>query len=179
LRSPRLTEAEVKERLESYEDESITEELYGFGKMLVQDAVNRLNSADAKAAGVAAYCGGLLTVLSATFSIWSKGITWREVSLPICSAAFAIAAGYVAFLATGFRDVDWFSPDDWLNRDAMQGQQRIKKFHILAMWVVLESHDRAYQHKLTRVKRARWLTAFSIVCLAGTFIESAWRLSAL
>jgi hypothetical protein len=174
-----LSESEVKARLESYEDDSITEELYGFGKMLVQDAVNRLNSADAKATGVAAYCGGLLTVLSATFGIWSKGITWREVFLPICSAAFAIAAGYLAFLATGFRNVDWFSPDDWLNKDAMQGQQRIKKFHILSMWVVLESHDRAYQHKLARVKRARWLTALSILSLAGTFIESAWRLASL
>jgi len=179
MQSPRLSEAEVKARLESYEDDSITEELHSFGKMLVQDAVNRLNSADTKAAGVAAYCGGLLTVLSATFVIWSKGITWREVFLPICSAAFAIAAGYVAFLATGFRNVDWFSPDDWLNKDAMQSQQRIKKFHILSMWVVLESHDRAYQHKLARVKRARWLTALSILFLAGTFVESAWRLASL
>jgi hypothetical protein len=33
-----LTESEVRLRLESYEDELVTEELYTFGKMLVQDA---------------------------------------------------------------------------------------------------------------------------------------------
>lgn len=117
--------------------------------------------------------------MSATFSIWSKGITWREVFLPVFSAALAIAAGYLAFSATGFATIDWFSADDWLNEDAMQDPQRIRKFHILSMWTVLESHDAAYQVKLGRIKRARWLTAFSILCLAGTFIESAWRLAAL
>lgn len=179
MHGAQLTEAEVRARLESYEDDAVTEELHSFGKMLVQDAVNRLNSADTKATGVAAYCGGLLTVLSATFPIWSKGITWMEVFLPVCSAALAIAAGYLAFLATGFRSVDWFSPDDWLNREALQGEQRMKKFHILSMWVVLESHDQAYQHKLGRVKRARILTALAVLCLAATFIESAWRLATL
>jgi hypothetical protein len=180
MHSPRLSDAEVKSRLESYENESVTEELYGFGKMLVQDAVGRLSAADAKASSVAAYCGGLLTVMSATFSIWTRGMTWREVFLPVASAAFAIAAGYLAFSATGFTTVDWFSADDWLKKEAIQDPQRIRKFHILSMWVVLESHDSAYQDKLARIKRARWLTALSILsilCLAGTFIESAWRLA--
>ncbi len=179
MQSPGLSEEEVKSRLESYENESVTEELYGFGKTLVQDAVSRLGTADTKASSVAAYCGGLLTVMSATFSIWSKGITWYEVFLPVSSAALAIAAGYLAFSATGFTSVDWFSADDWLNREALQDPQRIRKFHILSMWVVLESHDAAYQLKLVRIKRSRLLTAFSILCLAGTFIEAAWRLSAL
>lgn len=58
MRNPRLSEAEVRLRLGSYENDSVTEELYGFGKMLIQDAVSRLSSADAKASGVAAYCGG-------------------------------------------------------------------------------------------------------------------------
>jgi hypothetical protein len=58
MQNPRLSEAEVRSRLESYENESVTDELYGFGKMLVQDAVGRLSAADAKASGVAAYCGG-------------------------------------------------------------------------------------------------------------------------
>ena len=120
-----------------------------------------------------------MTVMSATFSIWSRSMTWREVFLPVASAAFAIAAGYLAFSATGFTTVDWFSADDWLNREAVQDPQRVRKFHILSMWVVLESHDAAYQDKLTRIKRARWLAALSILCLAGTFIESAWRLATL
>ena len=69
-----LCKDEVKRRLESYEDDGVTDELYGFGTMLVHDAVDRLSKINGTAGATAAYCAGLITILTSTATIWGKGI---------------------------------------------------------------------------------------------------------
>src|SRR5207248_4577686 len=53
-------------RLGSYEDDGVTDELYGFGTMLVHDAVDRLSKINGTAGAIAAYCAGLITILTST-----------------------------------------------------------------------------------------------------------------
>ena len=68
-----LTDNEVATRLESYGDnKDVTDELYGFGTMMLNDSVARIGKMDTKAAALAAYSGALIAVLAATRDLWTK-----------------------------------------------------------------------------------------------------------
>ena len=82
MASTDLCKDEVKRRLGSYEDDGVTDELYGFGTMLVHDAVDRLSKINGTAGAIAAYCAGLITILTSTATIWAKGIGPWERFLP-------------------------------------------------------------------------------------------------
>jgi len=62
-----------------------------------------------------------------------------------------------------------------LNSDCLLDKRRIKKFHILSMWSVIDSFDAAYRRKTTRVKRAQYLAAFAVVLLFVTLLKVTWR----
>ena len=115
MASTDLCKDEVKRRLGSYEDDGVTDELYGFGTMLVHDAVDRLSKINGTAGAIAAYCAGLITILTSTATIWAKGIGPWERFLPIGSAAFAGLAAALAISSMSLRKLNWFSQDDWLN----------------------------------------------------------------
>ena len=66
----RLTEAIVRQRLASYQESRITDELYDFGKMLMNEALDRVKTLDTKAATIAGYSVGLITLLTATRATW-------------------------------------------------------------------------------------------------------------
>ena len=175
MASTDLCKDEVKRRLGSYEDDGVTDELYGFGTMLVHDAVDRLSKINGTAGAIAAYCEGLITILTSTATIWAKGIGPWERFLPIGSAAFAGLAAALAISSMSLRKLNWFSQDDWLNSDCLLDKRRIKKFHILSMWSVIDSFDAAYRRKTTRVKRAQYLAAFAVVLLFVTLLKVTWR----
>jgi hypothetical protein len=65
---PDLTLVEVKARLKSYSDSAVTDELYSSGESLVANAVDRMTRLDSKGLALAAYSGGILTILVSTYS---------------------------------------------------------------------------------------------------------------
>src|SRR2546426_8329898 len=95
----RLTETEMRKRLALYRDPAITDELYTFGNMMIEKAVERFKGLDSKAAAIAAYSIGIITLLVSTQAGWTKVLQAWAI-LPIFSAlsAFVSAACAVSAL---------------------------------------------------------------------------------
>jgi hypothetical protein len=176
MASPYLSKEEVKGRLEQYEDNEVTQELYGFGTMLIDDAVDSLSKINGTAGATAAYCAGLITILTSTATVWSKGVGSWERLLPIGAAVCAGIAAALAISSMRLSTVNWFSQDDWMNASCLQDHRRLKKFHILSMWCVLNSLDTAYRSKAARVKGAQFLTALAIALLFLTLVRVTWHM---
>ena len=171
-----LSKEEVKRRLALYENDEVTQELYGFGTMLINNAVQRLSRINTTAGLTAAYCAGLITILTSTATVWTKGIGPWERLLPIGAAAIAGLAAALAISSMSLHRIDWFSQDDWMNADCLQDHRRLKKFHILSMWCVIDSFDMAHRNKTKRVKKAQFLTALAVVLLFAALLKVTWQL---
>jgi hypothetical protein len=170
-----LSKEEVKRRLTLYEDNEVTEELYRFGTMLIHDAVDNLSKINGTAGATAAYCAGLITILISTATVWSNGIGLWERFLPIGAVVIAGFAAALAISSMSLRTINWFSQDDWMNADCLQDHRRLKKFHILSMWSVINSCDAAYRSKAYRVKSAQFLIALAVALLFIALLRVVWQ----
>src|SRR2546425_4103187 len=108
-----LTDGEVTQRLESYDDEKVTDELYGFGTMMLQDSVARIGKMDTKAATLGAYSGGLITLLAATRDLWMKLQHAQVVLIEIAGAVLALAAA-AAIASISLQKTEWFTQNEWI-----------------------------------------------------------------
>jgi hypothetical protein len=171
-----LAEQEVRRRLTLYENDEITEELYGFGTMLISNAMQRISRMHTTAGLVTAYCAGLITVLTSTAAIWGNRLGPWERCLPIMGAGLAILGAALALSSTSLQTVDWFSQDDWLKEDCLQDHKRLRKYHVLSMWGVVTSFDIAHRRKTRRIKAAQWLTGIAVVLLFATLLKVTWQL---
>jgi len=176
MHSPHLSMEEVKRRLTLYENDEVTGELQAFGNMLVTNSTQRISRLNATASVNVAYCAGLITILTSTATVWSKDIgPWTRI-LPIAAAGVSGLAAIIAVTGMTLRTVAWFSQDDWMNADCLLDPRRLKKFHILSMWQVINAYDAAYEKKTTRVKRAQHLVIAAFVLLFLTLLVITWQL---
>jgi hypothetical protein len=159
-----LTDAEVKKRLGSYSDAAITAELYDFGKMLLQDAIDRFNKLDSKASALAAYCGGLITVLVSTHGLWSK-LQNAQVDLIQAATGLLFLSAAFAVLSMFLRGTQWFSQNEWLKADCLSSADRLRRYHVLTMWGVVRSHHAAYRRKLLTIYATQFLLIAAVVVL--------------
>ena len=79
----KLSDAEVKARLASYKSSEVTDELYDFGKMMIDEAIDRFKSLDTKATAIAAYSIGLITILVSTQTVWARAHSWVVYAPPV------------------------------------------------------------------------------------------------
>src|SRR6266568_3705432 len=135
-------EKEVNDRLSSYADKDVpvTDELYDFGKMLVSEFVDRVHHLDSKAATLAGYSTGIVALLVSTFSFWKPALHLWGVGIVFAAALSAVcSAGFSLWAASIFK-FKWFSDDEWLSEDYLDDAESLRRYHILAMHNVIESH---------------------------------------
>jgi hypothetical protein len=85
--------AEVTERLSKYDNAETTSELYDFGKLLLEEGVDRAHWLDAKAGVMAGFSGGLVALLLSMFPMWkawrwfrARFASWSSLELSVCSS---------------------------------------------------------------------------------------------
>jgi hypothetical protein len=178
--SVRLSEEEVRARLVAYEDTDITDELYDFGKMLVSEAVNRVNRLDTKAAAVAAYSVGIVTLLASTSPSWIPRIQGLWGFTLFISGVLAFVGASCAVKGLVLRPIEWFSANEWLSKECLSSRERLRKFRILTMWGVLNSWSEAGENKSAWIARAQYsLLAAAILLLVSICVAALGRLSGL
>ena len=166
-----LSEATVRQRLASYKDPTVTDELYGFGQALVHDAIDRLSKSDTKAGAMAAYNGALLALLASTASIWTVHLhSWQRIS-PILAVACLFFAAMFAISSIGTRKTDWHSSNEWMKEECLTSGERLRRYHVLTMWGAYGSLNSAYSDKMRDLKRSEWLTLASWLFLVITFLQ--------
>jgi len=164
-RSGHLRAEEVRERLAAYQEPKITDELYDFGKMLITETLDRVKALDNKAAAIAAYSVGLITLLVSTRANWSTGLHAWAAGLPLCGGVAAFFAALYAVSALALKRYNWFSENEWMERDCLADPDRLRRYHVLAMWKVLGSHNSTCETKASRITAAQWLLLTAAVFL--------------
>ena|SRR5207245_847998 len=174
-----LSEDEVKARLALYEDATISNELYDFGRMLLQDAVDRIGKLDSKASALAAYCGGLVTILISTSASWAKFASPSATSLLTVAVLGIVISGALAVWSMTLQKIEWFTQDEWLKRDCLSSSERLRRYHVLTMWGVIKSHHAAYRRKIGKIYYAQVVLVLAGLFLLAAFLQIARSLSAL
>lgn len=170
-----LSEADVRSRLASYSSEAVTDQLYDFGRMLLQDAVDRISKMDSKAAAVAAYSGAVITVLISTEGIWIKRFDRLAVVLLLLAGIAAALAGAAAVHSIALQRTEWFTANEWMNKDCLGDADRLKRYHLLTMWTVILSHQQRYRTKVVRFRRAQFAIVAAGFLVACALFEVAAR----
>lgn len=177
---PILTEAQVRERLAVCKDKpEVIDQLYDFGNMLLSDAIGRIATMDSKAASLAAYAGGIITLLVSTAKLWASTADKFATSLIVLASVAALFAGACAMHSVTLQTIDWFSSDEWMQKDQIGERNKLRRYHVLAMWSVIESHQARSRSKIKRVRLAETFLAAAGLLLAASFFEIAVKQSSL
>jgi len=168
----RLSDDEVKQRLKSYTAPAVTDELYGFGKMMVDEVIDRFKSLDAKATAIAAYSIGLITVLISTHAAWITNAphSWATYA-PIASGITAFAAAGFAISSLWLKRFEWFSHDEWMKADCLNDPERLRRYHILTMYGVHRTHQIRCRTKASRIAIAQGLLLASAIVLLFALVD--------
>jgi len=173
-----LSESEVRKRLESYDQAAVTDELYDFGRMILQDAIERIAKLDGKASTLVAYSGALTALLVSTAGIWSKTIKGVHAILPITAVIALILSAGFAIHSVSLQLTEWFSESEWMESSCLSDSERLRRYRILTMWGVVKSHQHAARQKMRRFNRAQRLMLIAWFLLASSLLDVAWRMAA-
>src|SRR5262245_8614809 len=103
MRPFQLSEEEVADRLEQYSSPEITEGLYRFGTMMIQENLDRTKQLEKKTTAVAGFSAAILTFLVSRSYPWlSVPIGWGNIVI-ICTGLFVSTAIILSLLALWVR----------------------------------------------------------------------------
>lgn len=168
----KLSEEEVNKRLQSYDNEGVTDELYDFGKMLVNELIERNNKLDTKAASMAAYAIGIITLLTSTYAGWSKVHYSLGIPFPLLGALTAFVALIFAVLGLTLQRYEGFSQSEWLHSELLNNREQLRKYHILTMWGVLNSHESVSEKKADRISKAQRMLVITTIILLLSMLDA-------
>lgn len=173
-----LDYGDIKARIQSAGEGGLRE-LYEFGQVLIDDAVERLSKSDGKAANLAAFSGGIITIALSTSPVWI-----RFASRPF---AYAALLGVFAFFVGALLAVnsiypqatEWYSENDWLRSECLQKPETMLRYRVLTMWRVVTSHHAAFRKKTETIKRATLVVGLGMGALFVALLNVIWRYSSL
>ena len=170
MRPYQLSEDEVASRIEQYDSPEITETLYRFGTIMIQENLDRTKQLETKTTAVAGFSAAILTFLISRSPAWFTAATgWQSIAV-ICTGLFASMAIVLSLLALRIRAHRWFSDSQWFEneKDVLEDKDRLTRYYILAMHGINQQMDRSNGQK------ANWIVAAQIfLALAGLSIAAA------
>lgn len=164
----RLTEQEVRERLELCSNPQVLDELYTFGQMMLKETLEITKTLDSKAASMAAYGGAAVTLLVSTSGAW---LNYGFASILALSAVAGIGAFTAAFFAVrtmALKVFEWLGEKEWLEDKCFSQIDVMKRYRVLSIWGAMDSQKKVQLIKVDLLKTAqRWLSisVFSILLL--------------
>lgn len=150
---PDLTCAEVKTRLKSYSDPAVTDELYSSGDSLIANAIERMTRLDSKGWALAAYGGGILTILISTYALWGKLLSgWPFSTLAELGILGVALSAWLAVRSAHPQPIQWHTENSWLESQCIKNREKLRRYRVLTMWQILDSYFIAIRIKNRRMK---------------------------
>ena len=171
---PDLTCAEVKTRLKSYSDPAVTDELYSSGQSLVANASERMAKLDSKGLALAAYSGGILTILISTSALWGKLLSgWFFPTVAECGILAIALAAWLAVRSAYPQPIQWHTENSWLESQCIQDHEKLRRYRVLTMWKILDSYFVAIRIKTHRMKMSLRVLHIAFGLLFISFFQIA------
>jgi hypothetical protein len=161
----KLTHYEVQERLQSFESKDVTESIYDMGKTLMDEGSRRLDYLDAKSARIAGYIGAVVGLLVSTFPIWTSAIDRWAVFVAALGCLVGAIGGAVALYSMWPGKFFLPSDTDWLESDALGDSERLKKYYVSSMHLVITSQETVNARKVSAIKSSQLCLALMILSL--------------
>ena len=174
---------DVTDRVQKYTEIDTTANLYDFGKMLLQEEVDRAHWIDSKAATLAGFSGAVVALLFSTASSWKVVLApesnWLKV-LVIAGVALVLLAGALGFVALANRTFQWIDEkDEWFNKDYLNYPDFLRRSYILTMYQATRSHEKKNTVKSNYLTGAQFalilggaFLAFPLMIILWTIINS-------
>lgn len=169
-----LDEQEVNGRLCSYGDSKVTDELYNFGTMLVREMIDVNHHLDSKGTTLAGYSSSAVALLVATSSFWRPILDQWASGVVFVAATCAIIASILSLKAASLYTFKWFSDDEWLHKTYLDDPDTLRRYRILTMHGIVDSHRDAADHKSDFLRIAQWALTLAGVLLLVALIDIAF-----
>lgn len=170
-----LTEFEVRERLQASESQGVIDTIYDMGKTLMSECGQRIDYLDAKTARLAGYAGAMVGLMLSTFPIWTSAISRWAVMV----AAAGILAGTVGAISVIHSmwpaKLRLPSDSDWLESDALDDADRLKKYYISSIHVLVHSQEPVAAYKVSAIKRSQCCLALMALAMLVVFANATYR----
>jgi hypothetical protein len=178
--SPSLSEGEVERRLGLLDDlketdrQKVVDELYAFGQSMAKEILDRIRALESKATSFAAYGTGLVAFLVSGNSVfqlpkgyWTQGI---EILAGLCALLCTIFSVKVSLL----REYAWISQDEWLHRECLSSEFKLKQYRVFTLWGVISEHDKNRNAKAKDLKISQKFLAATASYLFFLVVISAF-----
>lgn len=127
--------AEVTERLSKYGNAETTNELYDFGKLLLEEGVDRAHWLDAKAGVIAGFSGAIVTLLLSMFPMWKAALeVVRSIFRVLVFAGIIclLLASISSFLSLMVQKFEWVDEDKvWLAPEYLNFPDLLRRYYLL------------------------------------------------
>jgi hypothetical protein len=169
-----LSDAEVEDRIYSYEDMGVTDELLAFGQVLVEEVQQRGGQIDSKAAMVLGWSTAVLAFLLDRVRdvsvVWSLGIS-------LAGGLCALFAAILAYRALRARQ-GWKYPSDadWFQKSALVSGDELKRFHIRCWHEIRKSQNALVEQKGKLLLSSQWLLVIAAAFLTAALVAQVLTL---
>jgi hypothetical protein len=170
--------AEVTERLSKYGNVETTSELYDFGKLLLEEGVDRAHWLDAKAGVIAGFSGAIVALLLSMFPMWKAALEPVPSIFRVLVFAGIVGllfASICSFIGLTVQKFEWLDEDKvWLAPEYLDFPDLLRRYYLIAMYRATVSHDRKNRQKANWLSAAQWLLLSGAGLLAVTLLAITW-----
>jgi hypothetical protein len=132
-----LGSEKLRDAVYSYKSPEVTAHLYEFGKLLLDEMMERGEKINSQAVTILGWATGVIAFLFAQIAQFSGG----SVYFALTSSVLALVAIFYAFQALKTRpNWEWPSDKSWINKSALGSEDEIKRFHIRVIHDVRQNH---------------------------------------
>jgi hypothetical protein len=169
---------QLRDTLASYGETLTTDHLYELSRYLLDEIVERVSRLDSKAGRFASFSGAILALLLSTYSTWRERIGSSQLLLSLVGLAVVCVAlaGWYAFRAMQVTNFEWISDRPIVfPSELLDFPDELKRYHILAIYRSLLSHQSVSEQKARRVIVSQYFflggAALFAVCLLGILVK--------
>jgi hypothetical protein len=184
MRPYQLSEDEVANRVEQYSSPDITEVLYRFGTIMIQENLDRTKQLETKTTAVAGFSVAVLSLLISRSPAWlTIPMGWQGIAV-VSTGMFASLAIVLSLYALLVRTHRWFSDSQWFENenDLLDDKDRLTRYYVLAMHGINQQMDRSNTQKANRIFAAQIflaLAGLSMAALLSVPVLVSWASSML
>jgi hypothetical protein len=157
---------EIEQLLLANKYEELTEELFSFGQLLLDEVQQRTAQLDTKLVSLLGWNAAILAFLLVGDASWAGSAQKTSIATTIMMLLATLSSlGAVAcsFLGVKTAVFQFSSEKDWFQTSLFNDVLKLKKFHLISMLETHQSHSRLNERKGQRAHQAEWLLAASAI----------------
>jgi hypothetical protein len=157
---------EIERLLMANTYQELTEELFSFGQLLLDEVQQRTAQLDTKLISLLGWTAAILAFLLVGDASWLESTyklglaTTITILLATLSSLGAVACSFLGVKTEVFQ---FSSEKDWFKTSLFDDVLTMKKYHLVSMLETHQAHNRLNERKGQRAHEAEWLLAVSAV----------------